>query len=160
VNKTTAVGSRGGRLPARMFHEKFVKACKTGCLREVEQLFNVGSSLSPIDVDRADSERKTALFYAIVSQKTPVVRFLVTKCQADVSKRSFVFFGCNSSAVNLESCDEPPVVTAARAGTAEILSYLLQVGGFVRGSCGYSAECNIRVVSSKMLFTSLELVYS
>ena len=113
--------------PARMVHEKFAKACQAGRLDDAQQIFNVARTVSPIAVDRPGSDRKTPLFHGIVSHCPAVVRYLVVQCRADVSRRSFVFFRVDCSVVNFESCDEPPVVTAARAGTAEILECLLQV---------------------------------
>lgn len=106
-----------------LIHEKFLKACKSGKVYEVEKLF----SCHTIDVDAFGRDHKTPLYNAICSRSLPVVRFLI-KHRADVCKKSFVHFRLDCSAVNFESCDEPPVVTATRAGTPEILRCLLQRG--------------------------------
>lgn len=113
------------RLPGSLLHEKFVKACRGGRLDDVEQLV-LGSSTA-IDVNQPSNDRKTALFHAITSRCLPLVRFLL-KCGANVRKRSFVFFRLDCSAFNFESCDEPPLVTAARSGSTDILRCLLQNG--------------------------------
>jgi len=112
------------RLPGSLLHEKFIKACRGGRLDDVEQLV-LGSSTA-IDVNQPSNDRKTALFHAITSRSLPLVRFLL-KCGADVRKRSFVFFRLDCSAFNFESCDEPPLVTASRSGSTDILRCLLQV---------------------------------
>ena len=90
----------------------------------MEQL--VLNSSSPIDVDQSSNDRKTALFHAVTARSLPLVRFLLA-CGASVHKRSFVFFRLDCSAFNFESCDEPPLVTAARVGSTDILRCLLQV---------------------------------
>jgi len=113
-----------GRLPSSLLHEKFVKACRSGRVHDVEQL--VLSSPTAIEVNQPSNDRKTALFHAITARSLPLVRFLL-KCGASVHKRSFVFFRLDCSAFNFESCDEPPLVTAARVASTDILRCLLQV---------------------------------
>lgn len=115
---------QGGRLPSSLLHEKFVKACRSGRVHDVEQL--VLSSPTAIEVNQPSNDRKTALFHAITARSLPLVRFLL-KCGSSVHKRSFVFFRLDCSAFNFESCDEPPLVTAARVGSTDILRCLLQV---------------------------------
>lgn len=106
-----------------LIHEKFLKACRAGKLCDIEQLFRCHS----IDLDAVGNDHKTPLFHAITARCLSAVRFLV-KHGANVCKKSFVFFRLDCSAINFESCDEPPLVTAARAGSTEILLCLLQNG--------------------------------
>lgn len=106
-----------------LVNEKFLKACRSGKIYEVERLL----SCHTIDVNVLGRDHKTPLYNAICARSLPVVQFLIDH-NADVSKKSFVFFRLDCSALNFESCDEPPVVTATRAGTSEILRCLLQNG--------------------------------
>lgn len=106
-----------------LVHEKFLKACKSGKIYEIEKLFGCYA----LDVNAPGKDHKTPLFHAICSRSLSAVKFLLNH-GADVTKKSFVFFRLDCSAVNFESCDEPPVVTATRAGTEEILKCLLQAG--------------------------------
>ena len=77
------------------------------------------------DCYQVSNDRKTALFHAITARCLPLVRLLL-RSGADPHKRSFVFFRLDCSAFNFESCDEPPLVTAARAASTDILRCLLQ----------------------------------
>lgn len=106
-----------------MIHEKFLKACSSGKLCDIEQLCRSHD----VDLSAAGNDRKTPLFHAITSRSLSAVRFLIQN-GADVCKKSFVFFRLDCSAINFESCEEPPLVTAARTGTTEILTCLLQNG--------------------------------
>lgn len=104
-----------------LVHQKFLKACSSSSkLNEIKDLFE----RHVIDVNLSGNDDKSALFHAINARSLSIVEFLVRN-GSDVTKKSFVFIRSDSSAVNFESCHEPPLVTAARIGSTEILRCLL-----------------------------------
>ena len=57
----------------------------------------------------------------------PLVRLLI-KHGADVNKESTVFYGKDCDSPSFETCQEPPVVTAARVACPLVLQCLIRNG--------------------------------
>ena len=79
-----------------------------------------------VDVNHIDYDGKSALYHAINQQHVAIVETLLQH-NADVNLASFCSYHRDNSGVQLISCDEPPIVTAARSGNVVIIKMLLDV---------------------------------
>lgn len=102
--------------------EKFLSSVKEGRINAVQDFILSDKSL----LGRVGFYGKTALFHAISSRNLRMVEVLL-KGGCDVEQMSFVSYHRD----RLVSCDESPVVTAARLGEVEMVRRLLEYGAQV-----------------------------
>ena len=102
--------------------DKLYRACKNGNDKVVSEILSVSTDL---DINKAGNDGKTALFHAINERCVNTTRQLLQH-NANPHKASFISYHRDRSSVQLVACDEPPIVTAARVGSLEILQLLME----------------------------------
>ena len=102
--------------------DKLHRACKAGNEKVVAGIL---ASSTDLDIDKAGNDGKTALYHTINERGVNTTRQLLEH-NVNTQKSSFISYHRDRSSVQLIACDEPPVVTAARVGSVEIMQLLLE----------------------------------
>ena len=113
--------------------EKLISASKQGNLNSLTDLL----SQKTLDVNHIGHDGKSALYHAISQQHIPAIKALLQH-GVDVQQTSFATYHRDHTGVHLISCDEPPLVTAARVDNTEIVQILLGNGAY----CDAQAVCH------------------
>ena len=116
-------------LQNRVAYDNLLRASREG------DLLSLAAALSLVsdDIDRADRAGKTALFYAVSARHLATIAALLDS-GADVRRRSYVSYRRDYTAGGQLACsDEPPLVTAARVGSAAAVRRLLTAGAHPDG---------------------------
>ena len=123
--------------------DKLLTAVCAGNLLSVERLL----SLSDIDVNVPGSDGKTALFHAITKNCLDIVAFLKEK-GADVNQMNYLS-NYRDYSRQLLSCDEAPLVTAARMQRTKIVEYLLLHGALPDAQSHCHVQHSIHTVADR-----------
>lgn len=110
-----------------LFKERLFHACQQGKSRSAHDVIMKYPNDNNHIVNCLSADLKTPLYVAIAAKSLPLVRLLL-KHGADVNKESTVFYGKDCSSPSFETCQEPPVVTAARVGCPQVLQCLIRNG--------------------------------